>query len=87
MAAGMTSRRSTVEPSIAMSCVAEASAPMNAKIAKLPILATGSVITIAIRLRTITAWHDTIQLLRRPSRPISGNWTRSTTGDHRNLNA
>ena len=70
-----------------MSWVADEKAPITAKIANQPMLAAGSLLPSPTKAATRPTWHSTIQLLRRPSSPSSGNLRRSTSGDHRNLNA
>jgi hypothetical protein len=69
-----------------MSCVAEAKAAANAISANMPIAFLGSVSASPAKLMTRIVWHSRIQLRRRPSLSSSGSGTRSTSGDHRNLN-
>ena len=71
--------------STATSWVAEASAAITAKMAKVPILVVGFVAASPAKAKIMIDWHITIQLFRRPTRSSSGSFSRSTSGDHRNL--
>ena len=59
---------------------------MKASSANRPIASVGLVAAKAAKVMISTTWHSRIQLLRRPIRSSPGSFTRSTIGDHRNLN-
>src|SRR3954471_18153028 len=48
-------------------------------------LVAGFVAARPAKLRIMIVWHSRIQLLRRPIRSSPGSFSRSTTGDQRNL--
>jgi hypothetical protein len=69
------------------SWVAEANAPITATKANQPSARRGSDIASPKKVAVNKTWQTNSQLRRRPKRSSTGSRTRSTSGDHRNLNA